>query len=78
MKCVNPRRSVRKVPSELRAVKVGGRRVAAGTWVELCGYHARRQEQENERQLRRLGFDPSRGQFENRNGRISDFEQAAA
>lgn len=79
-RCKSPRKAVKKVAADLRLVRMGRRKVPTGTWFELCAYHARRQEAENVRALRSMGIDKDRaaqGVFENRNGRIQDFEVVA-
>lgn len=76
MLCRTPRQAVKKVPAELRLVRLGGERVAAGTWVEVCPYHVRKQEDRNRRDLKRLGLNADRGEFQNRNGRLPDLEAA--
>ena len=78
MTCLSPRKAVKKIPSELRLARMGRRRLPVGTWVEVCAYHARKQEEVNARFLRSHGLDPLSGAFENRNGRIDDFEVVAA
>lgn len=78
MVCQSPRRARSKVPSDLRIVVLGGRRVPAGTWIEVCGYHGRRQSEANDRFLKSHGMNPKGGVFENRNGRIEELEVVAA
>ena len=78
MTCRSQRKAVKKIPSGLRIARMGRRKVPVGTWVEVCAYHARKQAEINDRFLRSHGLDPKSGGFENRNGRIDDFEVVAA